>query len=136
MSGLKVLTFEGTTNEATYNMTDYILEGATLILKQARVETTYTGDNYPRTINVKIDNSVTPTFVIDNDAGFNYFKVGLDQKLYTMADTTKRNISVTFPDTGFKMSGRINTNCNVTLLDSNHEPLTGLVYYFFQFVVV
>ena len=138
MDGLTVLTFEGTTNAASYDMTTDIPEGKTMVLKTARVEINYADDNYPRSINLGIGNTCSTTYIIDNDAGYNFFKVMLDQNLYnvTVPLALKRNISVTYPDAGYKISGRVNKNCFVGLYDSNHVPLTGLVYYFFQFIVV
>ena len=136
MDGLTVLTFEGTSNSATYDMTVDIPEGKTLVLKTARVEITYVGDAYPRSINIGIGNTPSTTYVIDNDAGYNYFKVMMDQKLYTTAAPEKINVSVTYPDAGYKVSGRLYKNCTVNLYDSSHLPLPNLVYYFFQFIVL
>lgn len=136
MSELKVLTFEGTTNSARYDMTVEIPEGATMILKQARFEITHAAaGDYPRVVNVGIGSTVNTNFVIDNDAGYNYFKVGLDYNSVNIGGTLT-NISVTYPDTGYKMSGRLDKNCVVSLFNSAHAPLPNLVYYFLQFVVV
>ena len=134
--GLRILTFEGTTADALYDMTVEITEGTTLVLKQARVEQTYTGvANRPRTINVSIASTVSEYFVVDNDKGYNFLKIGLDYNPIG-TDPNYTNVSITYPDIAYKVSGRIPTSCRVTLYDTTHTRLTGLVYYFFQFVVV
>ena len=132
--GLTVLTFEGTSNNAMYDMTVEIPEGKTLVLKQARFEIAHTLlTDAPRVVNVAIGTINSTTYVIDNDAGYNYLKVGLDYNPIGAGPYT--NISVTYPDTGFKMSGRLNKIVSVVLLDGNHQPLTGLNYFFMQFIV-
>ncbi len=133
--GLISLTFEGTSNNALYDMTIDIPEGKTMILKQARFEIIYTGTDLPRVVNVAIGNTVSTTYVIDNIAGRNYFKVPLEHNPFTIgADLT--NISFTYPDLGYAVSGRINKNCQVTLLDKDYALLGGLVYYILQFQVI
>lgn len=136
MSELSVLTFEGTTNTARYDMTVEIPEGKTMILKQARFEITHGLDNdYPRVVNVGIGSTVSSNFVVDNDAGYNYFKVGLDYNSVVISGA-RTNISVTYPDSGYRVSGRVDKNCVVSLFNSAHAPLPNLVYYFMQFIVV
>jgi len=133
--GLRVLTFEGTSANALYDMTVDIPEGATLILKQVRVEQTYTGvANRVRSINLALGTTISTDHVIDSDAGYNFLKIGLDYNPIG-TDPNYTNISITYPDFAYKVSGRISKNCRVVLYDSSHVQLTGLVYYFFQFVV-
>lgn len=135
-TGLIAFTIEGTTNNKQYDMTVEIPEGKTLILKQAVFEITYTGaSNYPRVVNVALGNTASADYVIDNDAGYNYFKVALDYNPFTVSGTTLIN-SMTYPDVGYKVSGRIDKNFTVKLFDTNHNLLPNLVYYFLQFVVI
>ena len=133
--GAKIITFEGTSNTNLFDMTLDTEDGQTLILKQARFEITYTGNNFPRMVNIQLGNVVSTDHVIDNDSGYNYFKTILDHNPYTV-DATLRNISVTYPQTAFKMSGRLNKMCQVNLYDSTHAALGGLVYFSLQFQLV
>ena len=138
MDGLTVITFEGTSNSAPYDMTVDIPEGRTIILKTARVEINYADDTYPRSISIQIDNTCSTTHVVDSDPSRNFFKVMLDQNLYNVTTplALKRNISITYPDCGYKVSGRINKNCFVNIYAQDGQPLPGLVYFFFQFQVL
>lgn len=135
MSGLKVVTFTGTNNSERFDMTVEIPEGGTLILKQARFDINYADDNYPVHVNIAVGSTQSSDFVIDNSPGQNYLKVGLDYGPNTFGGQ-KRNISVTYPDAGYKISGRINKYCTVSLYNETFAPLTNLHYYFLQFVVI
>ena len=132
----KVVTLEGTSNSALYDMTLEIPEGATFVLKQARVEISHTTIlNTPREINVKIGGIIGETFVIDNDSGYNFLKVGLNYNPVVNGGAF-RTISVTYPDIAFKATGRMNKMTQVDIFDENHIPHATLVYYSLQFVVV
>lgn len=136
MDGLIALTISGTTDNAIYDMTVEIPEGKTLILKQARFEIKYTDPNFPRMVNVAIGNTISSAFVIDNDAGYNYFKIPLQHNPFTVSGNLT-NISVTYPDVGYRISGRLDKNCRILILDNNHAPLgANLVYYSMQFIVI
>ena len=133
--GAKIITFEGTSNTNLFDMTLDTEDGQTLVLQQARFEITYTGNNFPRMVNIQLGNVVSTDHVIDNDVSFNYFKTILDHNPVTV-DAVLRNISVTYPQTAFKMSGRLNKMCQVNLYDSTHTPLPGLVYFSMQFLLI
>jgi hypothetical protein len=134
--GAKLITFAGTLNDSRYDMTIGTDDALTLVLKSARTEIQYTGTNFPRIINIKIDNVVSPDHVIDNDGPeFNYFKVIQSFDPVTIGPNTV-NISYTEPGTAFKMAGRINKNCQFSLFDENHQPLGGLIYFAFEFALI
>lgn len=133
--GAKIITIEGTTNSELLDLTVGSEDGQTLILKMARFEITYTGSNFPRMVNIALGNTVSTDHVIDNDVSFNYFKAILRYKSVDVSGTL-RNISVTYPNAAYKISGRLNKISQITLLDSNHQPLPGLVYYSLQYQLV
>lgn len=131
----KVITIEGTTSSGLIDLTVDTEDAQTLILKMCRFEISYTGNNFPRTVNLSLGNTVSTDHVIDNDPGYNYFKIIQDYQPVTV-DSVIRNISVTYPDIAYTMSGRLNKITQVTLLDSEHIPLTGLIYYSLQFQLI
>lgn len=140
MNGLKTITFTGDLNNILHDMTVDVAEGATLILKQARFEITHAANIYtPRHINVEIGTTISSDHVIDTDPRANYFKVGLDYNSFNNGGGgggVNTNISITYPDIGYKVSGRISKNCVIRLYNENFVPLPNLVYYFLQFVVI
>ena len=132
--GAKIITFTGTSNKNLFDMTIDTEDGRTLVLMMARFESTYTGTSWPRVVNVQIGNTVSTDHVIDNDPGYNYFKIILDQK--EIAGAPNKNISVTYPQTSYTMSGRINKITDFNLFDENHAPFPDLTYFCLQFQLI
>lgn len=136
MSGLKVITFTGSVSNQTFDMTVEVPEGATLVLKQARFDIEHVAGVYsPRHINVNIGTTISSDHVIDNNPKANYLKIGLDFNSH-LHSSVNTNISVTYPDSGYLVSGRINKYCTISLYDENFSLLgSDLKYYFLQFAV-
>lgn len=132
-TNLSVITFEGTSSSAYYDMTSRIKSG-NLILNTAIVYTA--GDVPHKHLNLSIGNVISNSHVIDNTPGKNFFKVGIKVDVKTI-DSVVQNVSYSEPQTGFRMGGDLEKLVKFEIYDENYDLLSSsdLIYYLFQFQI-
>lgn len=129
---LQVLTFEGTSADALYDMTVEI-PPRNLILVNSKLITTGT---IPDSIVIEIDSTVSNEYVVDNIPQANYFRYSVRYNPVTIS-MVDYNYSQYKPMIGYKMSSAIHRQCRFVLRNSSTGAvLTNVSYFFFQFQVI
>ncbi|KAH9244351.1 hypothetical protein BASA81_018247 [Batrachochytrium salamandrivorans] len=141
----RILTLESTSPESFEDITTGIA-AQTIILRHYRADLDVTAQEagtrpYHRVFNIELGPVIGTNFVIDDDAGFNYLKIGLDhQPSWTQpaigaepgykCQTTVRDCCLPFT-----MSGDLPKNFSLRIRDNNHKliPLTAFKYLMLQF---
>jgi hypothetical protein len=145
MAELKIITFEGSSPEALYDMS-VAVSASNLVLVNYRIDldvTTIFGTpatfyaNLPKSIDIEIGTTVGSHTVIDNDPSSFYFKLPLEYNLITI-NARQYLISSGQPNIGFKMQNDIQRQCKFSVRDSLGKLLDSgvLKYYCFNFQLV
>lgn len=129
----QVVTFSGTEPDALYDMTIRV-ENANLILVNSRLDT---GGTAPKKVLLQIGNTIGTHFVVDNDPTQNFFTYMVQRNKIDPPEDSVTNISQYQCAIGYKMNGSLEKQTRFVIRDaSTGAPITNLVYFCFQFMVI